>query len=312
MGRELGGSGVFAAPSQFMLWDLLATLARVANQQPRGGLPMWVCKQRLWLLIICLALFAALSCGIFVEDPHSQLTIAPTSTPAPTSNPSLALEPMPTPPPLTPTGLAAAGDLGRGTVENTIQALQGDQSARSFTIDFTSGSEDEVRGRWVVRYSDIARSAANWKASGESVDGVTGESWTFDSRYESTCLKQRLPEDKPWEHISHDGWQPTGDPDAWTPLVPLSFLLIRPTPDWELAGFVDGDLSVVNGPVQVGGMMALFTVYVDMDTFLVERADAVVSAGGGAPTYDVAVYGDYEDEAVSVHEDEADCLSRNQ
>ena len=255
------------------------------------------------LVILTLAFLMTLSCAL-VE--RSSTEIQPASDRA-----------LPTPIPITPVSSRAvvAGSEGLAVVNEAYSRLQESNSSRSFNLSFKSGGGGEAYVDWEVRYTDIVTSEANLRARGSATDYKTGVSFEFYSMYSSTCLKQTYPEELPWEYVLHHGWVPGGyNQDVWTPLLPVAFFDIRPAPTWTLSGFADPEMVVTEGTSQVGSVRVIFAVYVDTNTSEIRRIDAIFEAPDGSldGVRTVGLYSDYGSDVVAVHEDTADCLSRNE
>lgn len=249
------------------------------------------------------------------------LPTLPQFTPAPLPQPRV--NPIPTPTPLIP--VAATSDLtplpsqtpasldsakeearlaGSGVMNAVATTLLEQQPSLNYRFEITIDSGSET-SHGVIDYDNMLQGEELWKASGELTSHPSGTRVIFDSRYSSSCLKLTQPEEGTWVYHEHEGWATHENPDVFTPILPMTFLRVQPTPEWEVIASTDAGVVLSHEPLDNG---LTITLHVDRESFVVREEVTVV---GG--TLNIAAdYNRYGQVApLEVHKSREDCKARN-
>ena len=125
-------------------------------------------------------------------------------------------------------------------------------------------------------------------------------------------MRKLVPETGAWTYLEHNGWDNVANPDVFTPLTPLVFVRIDPTPDWTVLDITDELLVLGHTAPTEGAFKGLsFVLYVNKDPVLVTGYDLVYEGDAVVSTFEFSGYG--EDEVGDrVHGSREDCEGRTQ
>ena len=179
------------------------------------------------------------------------------------------------------------------------------------SLDFTVSSLSP-QTKWHVSYSGMLQGDDARRALGTFTNRTSGEEFDFDSTHHSTCVRKIAPEPGPWDYVEHDGWDSVTNPDVFTPLTPLVFFRIDPTPDWTVLDITDEVVVLGHSAPDEGEAEKLsFVLYVNKAPVLVVGFDVVYEGEDVVSTAEFSRYGE-NDVGDGVHRSRQDCEGRNQ